>query len=179
MTPTQAVPEGRAYIEGRSGARAKRLLELAEELGFTPAVEHIRTTSFGYMVPSEVAQALDGAPTEPLIQTQTEDAAALSVHGADARIPDGTEQVDEQGDGEQESTETDSELVDGEPQKTEGEAGGDDATSKEELPPPPRAGAGSSAKAWTEWAVAAHNYDPAEGLTRDQIMDRFAPKATE
>jgi hypothetical protein len=48
-----------------------------------------------------------------------------------------------------------------------------DTNEPSEPEEPPRAGAGSGTEAWTEWAQEVHGYDPAEGLSRKELIERY------
>lgn len=53
------IPEGHAFVAGRSRDRARLLLDAAAELGLTATV--VRTQVDGYIVPSEVADLVANA----------------------------------------------------------------------------------------------------------------------
>jgi hypothetical protein len=53
-----SVPEGSAFVPGRSGETATKLLDLAEEL--TGSRKEVRAVHDGYIVPAEVADAFMG-----------------------------------------------------------------------------------------------------------------------
>lgn len=62
MAPAQlAVADGHTYVEGRSPATARALLEAAAEAGLENAV---KTTSFGYIVPDAVHEAYLAGPAD-------------------------------------------------------------------------------------------------------------------
>lgn len=156
MAPSISTPEGFAHIDGRSGERAKRLLEVADELGVSRDL--VRTTSFGYVVPTEVAQAYGDAPTAPLVPESSSEL-------------DSTETTKTEADGES-STEGETNEA-GESEKSE------ETESEEKQPEPPRAGAGSSTQAWADWATANHGYDQAEELSRDELIAKYGASTTE
>jgi hypothetical protein len=59
--------------------------------------------------------------------------------------------------------------------KAEQDTTGEDTSDTNEPAPeePPRAGAGSGVDAWSEWAKETHGYDPAEGLSRKELIERY------
>lgn len=60
--------------------------------------------------------------------------------------------------------------------KAEQDTTGDDTSDTNEPSQPeepPRAGAGSGVDAWAEWAQEVHGYDPAEGLSRKELIERY------
>lgn len=190
------IPEGYAHIEGRSGKRAKRLLELAIELGYQPPEDYVRTTSFGYTLPVEVAQAYDedgitvGLPvTEPVTVVATpadgetgEPAVVTNADGSSPELDENGVPIMRKSQEELDAEAAAAAAGAGETgtETTEADAAGADAkTEGEPQPEPPRAGAGSSTKAWSDWAAAVHGYDPAESLTRDELIAKYGAKATE
>lgn len=52
-----SLQDGQTFINGRDPETARRLLAAAEELGHDPSLV-VLTTSFGYIVPDEVADAI-------------------------------------------------------------------------------------------------------------------------
>lgn len=167
MAPTNTPSEGTAYIDGRGIERARELLKIAEDLGL--GADAIRTTSFGYTVPVAVAQAYGAVDEDHSVTSHEDDAASSQL--------DGTPVTNETGDDATAGEVPSSTPADGE--QTEGESAGADATEGEKQPEPPRAGAGSSTQAWSDWAAATHNYNPEEGLTRDKLITRYGASSTE
>lgn len=61
MSTKPFVPEGSVHIEGRSEAKARELLKLAEDAGM---VGTVYTTSFGYIVPKAILKVAAEAGEE-------------------------------------------------------------------------------------------------------------------
>lgn len=74
------IPEGHSLVLGRSRQKAADLLEAAEAKGFKGQVS---TTSDGYIVPTEVADAVDGEAAEKRAKEQA-DAEAQAKADAEA-----------------------------------------------------------------------------------------------
>lgn len=61
MSTKPFIPEGSVHIEGRSEAKARELLKLAEDAGM---VGTVYTTSFGYIVPKAILKVAAEAGEE-------------------------------------------------------------------------------------------------------------------
>jgi hypothetical protein len=76
MGITHALADGEHFVEGRSEAKAKELLALAEAAGLPGQVS---TTSFGYIVPAVIFGELPATPELPGDDTVPPPAAAAAA----------------------------------------------------------------------------------------------------
>lgn len=87
MTSIPTLEEGEQFVEGRSQETARELLDLAEKAGLEGSV---RTTSFGYIVPSAifdtVTESSDDKDVDPnlLAELEAEKAAAAQAEAEKA-----------------------------------------------------------------------------------------------
>lgn len=137
------------FISGRSRERARTLIQLATDNGFDATVVRTDSVRGGYLVPKKVAKAYEEAAKTPA----TEDAQTTE---SDTKTAESDTKTAETETGAQES----------------GTEASEGATTEEDNSDPQPAGNASQA-VWADWAKRNKNYDESEGLTRDQLKERF------
>jgi hypothetical protein len=91
MGITHALADGEHFVEGRSEAKAKELLALAEAAGLPGQVS---TTSFGYIVPAAIFGELPATPELPGDDTVPPPAAAADENPEGVQFDPSTTTVD-------------------------------------------------------------------------------------
>lgn len=140
---------------GRGPKQAKAALDAVEAAGLDKRL--VKTHREGYLIPAEAAEHYEGelqAAAEPV-----EDGAEGET--GSVTLPDGTE-TSTLGQSGDDGTNPDGTV-------------GPDHTPADEKPEEPAKSA--STEVWAQWAKAAHGYDPAEELTRAQLIEKYAAPA--
>lgn len=170
MAP-QTIPDGFALIAGRGRDNARAALKAADDAGLEANV--VRATTGGYLVPVKVLdfyEAPGDVEAEIVASTETEEgtdgtsteAGSTEAQTAEAAAAEATGDDDTAGTADDEDTADTADAA----------ATGQTETAKIEQPP--KSGAGSGEEAWVAWAKEAHGYQESEGLSRNEIIAKFA-----
>lgn len=146
------------FISGRSRERAKQLIQLAEDAGLEATVIHTDSIRGGYLVPQEVADAYAGD-----ISATDEDTAGQD---RDNTPSDGDNTPS---DGDNQTPSSDAAAQDSDGQGVPAGDAGDQGSDAED----PMPAGNASQSVWADWAKRNKGYDESEGLTRDQLKQRF------
>jgi hypothetical protein len=147
--------DNEAYIEGRSAQKAKELLEKAESAGIDS--NQIKTTSFGYIVPKELAEGEDRVLTAEKIEEE------------DRKVAEGEPREDAV-----ESTATEEGSPSSEPTPdTAPLAGSGDESSGEDAVEAPPAAVGDAVPGESPAQEEAGEYDPSQHSV-DEVQDYLA-----
>jgi hypothetical protein len=140
--------EGYSFVEGRSRAKSIELLRIADELGFEPSEVRARALPAGYTVPNEVAQKFEsGAQGADLEEQNAEEVAAGSPTTPPETADAGTPA----------SLALENAAI-------------EDASPDAHDEPKENA----STQVWADWAQKTKGYDPAEGLSRKELIERYS-----
>lgn len=150
------IPAGMAFLAGRSRENARAALAAAEAAGFEPS--SVRTQQGGYLLPEKALEFLE---------LEGDDSVEVVTDDSDGEEADGeTTETGEAATETTSETETTTEVVTEVPEVVE-------VPEIVEVPQPPKSGSGSGEEAWIAWAKDAKGYDPAEGLSRNEIIARY------